>query len=165
LAGHLNFAPKPALKKILTAGSEKWFRYQSPKLIGIVPLLRYVLEKCCRDLDHVKNMTDPDYIIDMEHGIEMMEDLLIGWVQGINERSEVFNFRSCTDNPEDQLRDLQINGRPIWPDEDPVHAVPELYREAASTITAAIAGGRRRAPRSRAVKKAALGERGGAKGW
>jgi hypothetical protein len=83
-------------------------------------------------------MTDPDYIIDMEHGIEMLEDLLIGWVQGIN---EVFNFRSCTDNPEDQLPNLQINGRLIWPDEDPVHVVPELYREATTTITAAIAGG------------------------
>jgi hypothetical protein len=62
----------------------------------------------------------------MEHGIEMIEDLIIGWVQGINERSEVFNFRSCTDNPEDQLPDLQINGRPIWASDDPVHVVPEL---------------------------------------
>jgi hypothetical protein len=38
-------------------------------------------------------MADPVYIIDMEHGIEMMEDLLIGWVQGKNERSEFFKFQ------------------------------------------------------------------------
>jgi hypothetical protein len=43
--GHLNFAPKPAIKKILSSGSEKWFKYRAPKLIGIVPLPRYVLEK------------------------------------------------------------------------------------------------------------------------
>jgi hypothetical protein len=139
--GHLNFAPKPALKKILSAGSEKWFKYRAPKLIGLVPLPRYVLEKCCSDTNHIKNISDPDYVTDMEHGMEMLEDLMIGWVQGINERSEVFNFRSCTDNPEDQLPDLQINGRPIWRCDDPVHAVPELYREAAATITAAIEGG------------------------
>jgi hypothetical protein len=29
--GHLNFAPKPALKKILSSGYEKWFKYRAPK--------------------------------------------------------------------------------------------------------------------------------------
>jgi hypothetical protein len=33
------------------------------------------------------------------------------------------------------------NGRPIWSEADPIHAVPELYREAAATIMAAIVSG------------------------
>jgi hypothetical protein len=73
-----------------------------------VPIPPYVIGKCCDDPGHIKNITDPDYIVDMEHGLEMLEDLVIGWVQGVNEWSEVFNFRTCTDDPNDQLLDLQI---------------------------------------------------------
>jgi hypothetical protein len=67
-----------------------------------------------------------------------MEDLVIGWVQSVNERSEVFNFRTCTDDPNDSLPDLQLNGCPIWSAEDPVHVIPDLYSEAAATIMGAI---------------------------
>jgi hypothetical protein len=108
-------------------------------LIGIVPLPRYVTEKCCNDPGHVKNIADPDYISEIENSLELLEDLILAWVQSINERSVVFNFRSCTDDPEDMLLDLQVSGRPLWSVADPVHGVPELYNLAASTIMSAIA--------------------------
>jgi hypothetical protein len=45
--GELNLAPKPALKKIIAHYGEKWFKHRAPKLIGIVPIPRYVVGKCC----------------------------------------------------------------------------------------------------------------------
>jgi hypothetical protein len=136
--GELNLAPKPALKKILAQCGEKWFKNRAPKLIGIVPIPRYVAGKCCLEQDHISNFADPDYVTDLESGLETLEDLVIGWVQKVNERLEVFNFRTCTEDPNDSLPDLQINGRPIWCKEDPVHAIPDLNSEAAITIMGAI---------------------------
>jgi hypothetical protein len=63
--GELNLAPKPALKKILAHCAEKWFKYRAPKLIGIVPIPRYVAGKCCGEHDHISNFADPDYVPDM----------------------------------------------------------------------------------------------------
>jgi hypothetical protein len=59
--------------------------------------------------------------------------------QYINERSVVFNFRSCTDDLEDMLPDLQVSGRPLWSSDDPVHGVPELYRLLVIAIASSIA--------------------------
>jgi hypothetical protein len=136
--GDLVPTPKPALKNIASLCSEKWFKHRKPKLIGIVPLPRYVTDKCCDDPGHVRNIADPDYISDLENGLESIEDLALAWVQSINERSVVFNFRSCTDDPEDPLPDLQVGGRPLWSAADPVHGIPELYSLASSAIMSAI---------------------------
>jgi hypothetical protein len=86
----------------------------------------------------------------------MLENLIISWVQNINEWFEIFNFRTCADDPDDKLPDLQVGSRPVWASEDPVHRVPELYRMAAVTIIGAIAedsleGGGQPAPKKPAA--------------
>jgi hypothetical protein len=104
----------------------------------------------------LKNIADPDYIVDLNSIIEMLENLIISWLQNINEWFEVFNFRTCADDPDDKLPDLQVGSRPVWASEDPVHRVPELYRMAAVTIIGAIAedsleGGGQPAPKKPAA--------------
>jgi hypothetical protein len=70
---------------------------------------------------------DPDYIADIEHGTELVEDLLSGWTQNLTCRADVVNFRMVMDDPEQILTELTHQGEPAWTDADPVHCIPAVY--------------------------------------
>jgi hypothetical protein len=98
--GSLCFEPKSVLKAVLAEAKEKIFTGISPRLVCVGPLPRYILEKCCSDPGHIQNIEASDYISDMEQNIEIIDDLLVGWAQEINGRSDYLNFRMVADNPE-----------------------------------------------------------------
>jgi hypothetical protein len=133
--GSLCFESKPVLKAVLAEAKEKFFTGISPRLVCVGPLPRYVLEKCCPDPGHIQNIEASDYISDMEQNIEIIDDLLVGWAQDINGRSDYLNFRMVADNPEMPLQDLTVSGEQLWAAGDPVHGSHGYYSEMAAAVT------------------------------
>jgi hypothetical protein len=64
-----------------------------------------------------------------------LNELLAGWSQNINSRSEILNFRAVTDNPDTTLPELTVQGTPLWASGDPVHATGPYYAEMAALIS------------------------------
>jgi hypothetical protein len=138
VTGSLSFVPKTVIKSILATASDLIFTGSEPRIIAIMPLPRYVTGKCCADPDHIKNMNDADYTADFEQNLEQIEDILSGWIQSINSRSEILHFRTVTDNPEAPLPELLVNGEPLWPANDPVHGSAAYYSEISATLAESV---------------------------
>jgi hypothetical protein len=140
--GHLAFESNPVLKTILAEAATKLFTGRSPKIICISPLPRYVSGKCCGSGDHLKNFGSDDYVSDIEQNLETVDDLLTGWAQAINARSELIHFRMVADSAEAPLTDLTVREGPLWAAGDPVHGSGSYYQEmaalASETIRSAI---------------------------
>jgi hypothetical protein len=137
IVGELSVRPKTVLKNILNLCMEMIGKV-SPHIICLAPVPRYIFTKWCNDLSHVKNYTEPDYISDIEAGLEMTEDLVTGWTQNCTTRADIINFRSAADEPEQSLPELLTDGGPIWSEDDPVHCVPSVYVALANQIASAL---------------------------
>jgi predicted AlkP superfamily phosphohydrolase/phosphomutase len=122
------------LKSILSEAAEKLFAGKCPKLICITPLPRYITEKCCESPDHIQNFTGNDYYSEINQNAEEVEELISGWAQNINGRSEVVNFRMVADDPEQELLDLTVHGEQLWAPGDPVHGSGSDYQEMATLV-------------------------------
>jgi hypothetical protein len=119
----------------LANAKEKIFTSNSPRIFCVGPLPRYITEKCCPDPGHIQNIDSDDYSSDMEQNIEIINDLLVGWAQQINGRSDYLNFRMVADNPDLPLQDLTISEEPLWAPGDPVHGSNCYYSELAAAVT------------------------------
>jgi hypothetical protein len=137
IVGDLLVRPKTVLKKILSQ-CMVMIGKTSPHIICLAPIPRYIFTKCCNDPTHVKNYTEPDYISDIEAGMEMTEDLVTGWTQNCTNRADIINFRSAADDPEQSLTELQADGGPIWSEDDPVHCMPSVYVALANQVASAL---------------------------
>jgi hypothetical protein len=101
---------------------------QNPPRVVIITLVpRYLLAKCCSDPDHLTNFTDRLYISEIEKEFDNVQDLLVGWGQGLSSRSDILNFRSVADDPEAGLLELRVDGEELWQALDPVHGTEALY--------------------------------------
>jgi hypothetical protein len=49
-----------------------------------------------------------------------------GWSLPV--QAALLSYLSCTDDPALELRDMCIEGVPVWSDADPVHAAPGFYK-------------------------------------
>ena len=141
IPGDLTFAPKTVVKAILNEATRVLFGGVGPDLIAMLPVPRYVSEKCCKDSGHVANINAPDYLTDMEKNTEMLEELVYAWAQGINPKSEIFHFRTAADDAEQPLDELTVNGEPMWRFGEPVHCCSDFYHIAAEAIASRIGGG------------------------
>jgi hypothetical protein len=105
-----------------------------PKLVILVPIPRYVTGKCCNAAQHITNISDPEYIAEMDSTIELVEDLLTAWGQSVTDWSDIFHYRTVMDDPDDATASLTVQGETIWTTEDPVHASLVLYKALAADI-------------------------------
>jgi hypothetical protein len=138
IPGSLTFEPKTVLKSTLSEAAEKLFAGKCPKLICITPLPRYVTEKCCESPDHIQNFSGNDFFSDINQNSDEVEELISGWAQSINSRSEVLNFRMVADDPEQELPDLTVHGVQMWAPGDPVHGSGSYYQEMATLVSETI---------------------------
>jgi hypothetical protein len=138
IPGSLTFEPKTVLKSTLSEAADKVFAGKCPKLICITPLPRYVTEKCCDSPDHIQNFSGNDFFSDINQNSDEVEELISGWAQSINSRSEVLNFRMVADDPEQELPDLTVHGVQMWAPGDPVHGSGSYYREMATLVSETI---------------------------
>jgi hypothetical protein len=84
------------------------------------------------------NFSDPGYITDISEGLEMVDELITGWLQSIPTPSMVVDYRAGTDEPDLPLPDLCTSGMSVWQLADPVHAAPELYARLAQAVVNAL---------------------------
>jgi hypothetical protein len=131
IPGSLAYEPKSVIRSVLTNVASKLFAGIEPTLLVISPLPRYVTEPCCANKDHIQIINLPDYIAEIEQNVESIDDLLAGWAQNINSRSEILNFRAVADNLEAPLPGQTIQG-------DPVHATGPYYAEMAALVAESV---------------------------
>jgi hypothetical protein len=103
-----------------------------------MPLPRYVTGRCCSDPEHVSNFNDPTFETDLNSDMEMVEDLLTGWLQSFCNSGTLIHFRTTADNPEAPLNELTVNGSAMWPADDPLHCTEAMYRALTMATVAAI---------------------------
>jgi hypothetical protein len=80
ILGELSFRPKPYLKNVLGQLKKITDSWPDNKLILMVPIPRYVHQKCCNQRDHITNFGDPDFQ-EVPAEIEKVSDLLTAWLQ------------------------------------------------------------------------------------
>jgi hypothetical protein len=138
ILGSLAYEPKSFIRSVLTDIASKLFAGIEPTLLVISPLLRYVTEPCCANKDHVQNISLTDYIAEIEQNVESIDDLLAGWAQNINSRSQILNFRAVGDYTEAPLPELTVQGEPLWAAGDSVHATSPYYTEMAALVAESV---------------------------
>jgi hypothetical protein len=138
IVGAMSYVPKQRAKTLLAKIRDIALPGKNPRIIALSPLPRYVIEKCCLDPEHITNADDNDFLADIDSNIEILEELLNGWAQSINVRSEVFSFRMVADNPGDDLHALQVRSDPLWRAGDPVHGSVSYYAEMASAVVESV---------------------------
>jgi hypothetical protein len=124
LAIHSKVFIKTALSKFKFLAEE----YADNKIIVLMPIPRYVTGRCCSDPEHVSNFNDPTFEADLNSDMEMVEDLLTGWLQSCCNSGAIIHLRTSADNPEVPLNELTVNGSAMWPADDPVHCTEATYR-------------------------------------
>jgi hypothetical protein len=138
VSGSLAYEPKSVLRSVLNEVAAKLFSGAEPTLLVFSPLPRYVIEPCCASNDHVQNLGSTEYITELEQNVEMIDELLAAWSQNVNSRSEILNFRAVADNPDAPIPELTVQGEPMWPAGDPVHAAGQYYAEMASLVAESV---------------------------
>jgi hypothetical protein len=89
IPGSLTVAPTAAVKKVLANSHEIAKLAAVVRSVAIIiPIPRYVTEKCCPDSGHVDNFNNEDFETDILAGMEMHKKILESWAieHGINYR-------------------------------------------------------------------------------
>jgi hypothetical protein len=103
-----------------------------PKTV-LVPVLRYLVGKCCESDRHISNLAEPEYLPDLDLNLEI--DLLICWAQSVTDQADILNFRTVIDDGDVGLPDLQINRELVWSGVDPIHGSDGLHKAMATALT------------------------------
>jgi hypothetical protein len=165
VTGSLTTAPPSVIKKNLAMCTPMGDAIGNAGTVLISPVPRYVYNRCCGNVTHVENLTDPDYDEEIGMGLEGIKRLIRNWATEF-----LLNFALIDPTMLNDACDLGIktrvtnNGSCPWDDEDPVHLTSEGYRdlaghikehvssefasEEASVSGSDISSGKRRAPES-----------------
>jgi hypothetical protein len=178
IPGQLTIRAKSYIKqtlKNLTAVSEA---VPDLKLLALLPLPRYVTEKCCLDPDHIINFGTDSYLGDISEELEVIGDLVRDWAHNKhNAAAAVVDYRTVLDDASADLDGQKIDGSALWAADDPVHGIPALYAAIGLCILANIdeMGGEVSEPHQkrprlesvvvRSAKKADTQPGGRAQGW
>jgi hypothetical protein len=122
ITGQLSVRPKNYIKATLSQLKFISSDYPDCKIIIMMPLPRYILKSCCVNPEHVSNLKDPNYCMELQQDLDTVEDLLTAWAQSLGNESTLIHFRSVADVPEADLSELRVNGATFWQEPDPVHA-------------------------------------------
>jgi len=147
--GNLQAAPRTLFEKILQDAMPVLDAAREGKLTIVIPVPRYILNKCCTAAGHISNFGQDAYMTEIYRAMEMAEQAVTACeaassasVIGIQ---EVF---SCADLDLSEVK--TAGGEPIWMDTDPVHLSHAAYRELADWIINNQSGGLGERPRKRA---------------
>jgi hypothetical protein len=137
IPGDLNIRLKSYLKIALGHLKKVTDSYPDNKLICLTLIPRYLTGKCCKNPEHVKNFTDPDFQ-DMQAELEKVSDLITAWLQAGTSPSLVVDYRVVADVPEAPVPDLVIDGQSIWQEADPIHPTATFYAKLSEEIFSAL---------------------------
>jgi hypothetical protein len=111
-----------ALLPILRAGQ------QHTKIL-LTPLVRYLMQSCCRDPTHITNRCEPRYAAAIAEAMYEIK----GWLKGLAFTRRIKNFSVICPNEM-----LWQEDRHFW-DTDPVHMVEAGYKELGKRLLEAMA--------------------------
>jgi hypothetical protein len=111
--------------KNLTAESEA---APDLKMLVLLPLPRYVTEKCCPDPEHITNFGSDSYLGKISDELEVIGDLVRDWAHNKHSAAAtVVDYRMVLDDASAELDRQKIDGNALWAADDPVHGIPALY--------------------------------------
>jgi hypothetical protein len=113
IAGDLNIRTKGYIRKVLGNMKKITDAFPDCGLVVLAPIPHYIASKCCECVDHITNFSDPRYITDISEGLEMVDEMITGWLQSIPTPSMVVDYRAGADEPDLPLLDLSTNKRKI----------------------------------------------------
>jgi hypothetical protein len=124
IRGQLVIRSKSYVKTVLKNLSKILDSFPELKILAMLPIPRYVTEKCCADLEHITNYDSVTYLDDISDELDGAEDLVRAWAQNRpGAATATIDYRMVLDEPAADLGEQKIDGGHIWADGDPVHAV------------------------------------------
>jgi hypothetical protein len=134
--GSLSMITQHMSKKILAGLKQAVDKISDCKVVVMVPVMRYIVQKCCQDPTHIENFGTPSVKNDLINGVDSLVDLLHGWGEAELSNFTIMDIFDAIANREDLWGDGPYNGGPAWIPDDPVHLVPKLYDDVAERICA-----------------------------
>ncbi len=135
IIGSLTTAPPSVIKKNLALCTPLGEAISNAGTVLIAPVPRYVYNRCCSNVTHVENLTDPDYDEEIGMGLEGIKRIIRNWATEF-----LPNFALIDPTMLNDACDLGIktrvtnNGSCPWDDDDPVHLSMEGYRDLAGHL-------------------------------
>ena len=158
IMGNLQAAPKTLFDKIMQDAAPAVAAAGCSKLVFMLPIPRYVQNKCCGSASHVTNFGSENISSEIYRAMDMASQALVacGGASGADSIGilEIFNGSDL------DLHEVRTTtGEPLWTDTDPVHLSRQAYDEVADAVRAlagdADPGRPRKRPRLESVVPAA----------
>jgi hypothetical protein len=139
LSGYVDISPTPKVRR-MAANASKLAETASPaKVIFVLPLPRYVVEGCCKNVDHCSNRLHSDYEDVLRSASTTVEAAITREMASTNISTTIWDPTSTFKG--DSLKGLRSgNGASIWREDDPVHLTDAAYADLGGAL-AAMAGG------------------------
>jgi hypothetical protein len=133
--GSLATAPPSVIKKNLALCTPMEEVLGNAGIVLISPVPRYVYNRCCGNVTHVENLTDPDYDEEIGMGLEGIKRLIRNWASELLLDFELIDPTMLNDACDLGVKTRVTNtGSCLWVDDDPVHLTMEGYCDLASHI-------------------------------
>jgi hypothetical protein len=138
LEGELNVRSKSYIKTCLSGLKFIFEEHPENKIICIMPIPRYLTGKCCGADGHITNFAEQNFDADLQLDLEMVEDMLMAWLQSHKGSSALIHYRSIADTPEAPLKELCVEGEAMWQTGDPVHCTNVTYTVLTKAVMSAV---------------------------
>jgi hypothetical protein len=138
IRGQLVIRSKSYVRTVLKNLSKILDSFPELKILAMLPIPRYVSEKCCSDPEHITNFGSATYLEEISDELEGIDDLVRGWAQSRScAAADTIDYRMVLDEPAADLGKQSLDGSHIWAD-DPVHAVQAVYTAVSLSVISSI---------------------------
>jgi len=164
IVGDLQAAPKTVFEKIMQDSVAVLDAARGSKVVLVIPIPRYILNKCCTAAGHVANFGQESFSSEVYRAMEMAEQAIAACSAASDSvTTGVIEVFSCADL--DLAEVCTTGGESIWGSTDPVHLSQPAYMELADSIVRSTDSEQGERPRKRArlesvVPPATRGARG-----
>jgi hypothetical protein len=134
--GSLTVAPPSFTKKVLAACLPLCVELRKSGCVLILPVPRYVHSRCCEDGGHVDNLNEVDLGEEIAFRPEGVKRLLHIWATENNLLYDIIDPTMLNNSCDLGLKTcVTSTGQRLWGENDPVHLVPEGYRDLAGIVS------------------------------
>ncbi len=133
--GMLVASPPSMIKKALQSLNKIADLAKISLCVLVVPMPRYILQRCCTSADHLENYKSDSYELDIQEAIDSHIQLLDVWATEHDLKYVILDPISTDGLSVSALRErTATNGAPLWAGQDGVHLSPSGYSDLAKAI-------------------------------
>jgi hypothetical protein len=132
--GYLSVITRHMAKKVLDSLAPIVEIIKNCKVVIVLPILRYVHNKCCNDANHIENFGTENLKEEVMAGLDSLREILQVWGESF---FSAFTHVDCVEaitNGGDPWDATTLSGGPVWGAGDPVHLVPHAYEAATNAV-------------------------------